>query len=165
MATNVRPRTKDHWSVPLRIRRPGGASGPPLAALMLVLVQAVLLFLTASPFAKGGGVYGCGNTPCHVTAAHPAPMLATLFGIVIFVLPVVLGAIARSWAEAVALAVVPWGIVLIITSGRLLTPASADLSVPFWLDPARLTPLFFSLGLFALLGWLGWVIRQAAKAK
>jgi hypothetical protein len=165
MAMNVRPRTKDHWTVPLRIRRPGGASGPTLATLILVLVQAVLLFLTASSFAKGGGIYGCGGTPCQVTVDHPAPALATAFGIAIFVLPVVLGVLARGWSEAVALAVIPWGVVLVLTSNKLLTPAAADLSVPFWLDPARLTLLIFSLAWFALLGWLGWVIRQAAKTK
>jgi hypothetical protein len=161
MAMNVRPRSQDHWSIPLRIRRPGGTGGPTLAALILVVVQAVALFLTASPFVKGGGIYGCGSTPCHVTTTHPAPILATLFGILIFVLPVVLGVLARSWAEAVTLAVVPWGVVLVITSGKLLSPASADLSVPFWLDAGRLTVLFFSVAWFALLGWLGWVMRQA----
>jgi hypothetical protein len=121
------------------------------------------LFLTASPFAKGGGIYGCGSTPCQVTTAHPAPALATLFGILVFVLPLVLGALARSWQEAVTLAVIPWGVVLVITSGRLLAPASTDLGVPFWLDAGRLTVLCFSLVLFALLGWFGWVIRQWAR--
>jgi hypothetical protein len=139
----------------------GGTGGPTLAALILVLVQAVVLFLTASPFAKGGGIYSCGSTPCQVTTAHAAPTLATIFGILIFVPPVGLGVLARSWTEAVTLAVVPWGVVLVITSGKLLSPASADLSVPFWLDTGRLTVLFFSVAWFALLGWLGWVMRQA----
>jgi hypothetical protein len=162
---NVRQRSRDHWSIPLRIRRPGSEGGLSLLVLVLVSLQAVLLFLTASSLAKGGGIYGCASTPCHVTTDHPAPPLAFVFGIVVFVLPVVLGALARSWQEAVAMAVVPWGVVLVITSGKLLTPSSVDLSVPFWLDASRLTVLFFSLALFALLGWLGWVIRQAATAQ
>src|SRR5690242_20587944 len=61
MAVNMRPRTKDHWTLRLRIKRPGSAASGMLLAL--AAIQAVLLFLTASSFGRGGGLYGCAS-PC-----------------------------------------------------------------------------------------------------
>src|SRR5258708_20003655 len=77
------PRTKDHWSMRLRLKRPGRV---PLAALVVAAVQTVLLALTASSLATGGGLYGC--TSACGTAAQPAtPALAPLLGLVIPLLP------------------------------------------------------------------------------
>jgi len=52
----VQPRKKDHWSVRLRTPRIQGVS---IAALVVAAVQTVLLAVTVSSAATGGGLYGC----------------------------------------------------------------------------------------------------------
>src|SRR5262249_539735 len=115
------------------------------------------------------------------TADEPAtPPIAIALGIVILVLPVVIGALCQDWRLSVALAVLPVIPAFIVASNTLLTPTNtvvppqpakgaqpaaphptSHFSPAFWLDTAHLTPLLFSLALFALLGWLGWVIGSA----
>jgi hypothetical protein len=170
MATNLKPRTKDHWSVRLRIKRPGGASSPVLIGL--ALFQTLLLILTASSLAEGGGLYAC-SAPCWTTPQPTTPLLAMLFGILVLALPVVLGALSGSWQEAVTLATLPWLVAVILTSGLLLAPTpkavpataqhpiSTQFSSPFWLDANHLMPLLLSFVLFAGLGWFGWIARHA----
>src|SRR5258708_35705738 len=80
------PRTKDHWSMRLRVKRPGHV---PPAALVVAAVQAVLLALTASSLATGGGLYGCPSA-CGPAAQPATPALAVVLGIVMLVLPPVL---------------------------------------------------------------------------
>jgi hypothetical protein len=77
------------------------------------------------------------------------------------------------------LAVIP---ALLIASNTLLTPTNtivpptpakgtapavpyptSHFGPPFWLDPAHLPTLLFALVLFALLGWLGWVIGSVFR--
>lgn len=169
MATNLKPRTKDHWSVRLRIKRPGGASSGVLIGL--ALLETLLLTLTASSLAQSGGLYAC-STPCWTTPQPTTPLLAMLFGILVLALPVVLGALSGSWQEAVTLTTLPWLIAVILTSGAMLAPTpkavpataqqpvSTLFSSPFWLDSAHLMPLLLSLVLFAGLGWFGWVARR-----
>jgi hypothetical protein len=177
MAANVQQRTKDHWSVRLRLKRPGVGVSP--AALVLAIIQALLLTVTASSLATGGGIYGC--TSACGTAAEPAtPAIATLLGMVMLVLPVVIGALCEEWTSGVALAILPWFPALIIGSNKLLAPtntivpptpaqgtqpavpyATSHFGPPFWLDGSHLPILLFSLALFAILGWLGWVIGSA----
>lgn len=170
MATNLKPRLKDHWSVRLRIKRPGGASSPVL--LGLALAQTLLLVLTASSFAQSGGLYAC-STPCWTTPQPTTPLLAMLIGILVLALPVALGALAGSWQEGVTLAAIPWLIAVVLTSGALLAPtpkagpataqqpATTQFSAPFWLDANHLMPLLLSLVLFGVLAWFGWVARHA----
>jgi hypothetical protein len=178
MAYSAQPRSKDHWSVRLRVKRPRGV--PPVA-LVVAAVQTVLLALTASSLATGGGLYGC--TSACGTAVQPAtPALAVLLGIVMLVLPLVIGALCEQWRLGVALAVLPVFPALLIASNTLLTPtntivpptrargtqpavpySTSHFGPPFWLDPAHLTTLLFALALFALLGWLGWVIGSAVR--
>src|SRR5258706_16451702 len=87
------PRTKDHWSMRLSLKRPGRV---PLAVLVVAAVQTVLLALTASSLATGGGLYGC--TSACGTAAQPAtPALAVVLGLVMLVLPLVIGALSEEW--------------------------------------------------------------------
>ena len=87
----------------LHVRRPGGVR---VAALVVAAVQTLLLIATASSLATGGGLYGCASA-CG-TAAEPAtPALAVVIGIVILVLPLVIGALCEDWRLAIALAVLP----------------------------------------------------------
>ncbi|MGZ3665240.1 MAG: hypothetical protein ACXWQR_22610 [Ktedonobacterales bacterium] len=170
MATNLKPRLKDHWSVRLRIKRPGGASSAVLIGL--ALFQTLLLVLTGSSLAQSGGLYAC-STPCWTTPQPTTPLLAMLFGILVLAVPVALGALSGSWQEGVTLATIPWLIAVTLTSGALLAPVpkavpataqhpiSTQFSAPFWLDANHVMPLLFSLALFAGLAWFGWIARHA----
>lgn len=170
MSTSVRSRTKDHWSVRLNIRRPG--AGGRAVLIGAALLQALLLYLTASAQATSGGLYGC-STPCGAAAQPATPLIAVLFGVAIFVLPVAIGALGRTWPEAVTFATLPWLVAVIFTASTQLAPTAgvipagrgqppvSHFSAPFWLDTAHLMPLLLSLALFAALGWLGWLGREA----
>jgi hypothetical protein len=176
MSTGYQPRPKDHISVKLRLKRPSVAGGW-LILLVLALVQTVLLFLTTTGGATGGSLYGC--SPACGTPAQPAtPALAVIFGVVIIVLPIVIGALSPSWQAALALAMIPVLLAVILDAGTMLTPTMSFISghssshrsgpvshfsVPFWLDSGHLLPLLFALGLFGLLAWVGWVARQATE--
>src|SRR5258706_6600753 len=110
------PRTKDHWSMRLSLKRPGRV---PLAVLVVAAVQTVLLTLTASSLATGGGLYGC--TSACGTAAQPAtPALAVVLGMVMLVLPLVIGALSEEWRRAVAPALLPPFSPLVISPYTLL---------------------------------------------
>jgi hypothetical protein len=157
----------------IRVKRPGGVSA---AALVVVVIQTVLLAATASSLATGGGLYGC--TSACGTAAEPAtPPLAVALGVVMLVLPLVIGALCADWRLGIALAVLPVFPAFLIAGNTLLVPTNtivppqpatgtqpavpfptSHFGLPFFLDPAHLTTLLFSIALFALLGWLGWVI-------
>ncbi len=178
MAYSAQPRTKDHWSMRLRLKRPGGVR---TGALVVAAVQTVLLALTVSSLATGGGLYGC--TSACGTAAEPAtPALAVFLGIMMLVLPLVIGALCETWQLGVALAVLPVFPALLIASNTVLAPTNtivpptpargtqpavpyptSHFGPPFWLDSAHLPTLLFALALFALLGWLGWVIGSALR--
>jgi hypothetical protein len=171
MSANMRPRTQGHWSVRLRIKRPGSTSR--VVLIGLALLQALLLYLTASSFASGGGLYGC-STPCGSVAAPTAPpFAAVLISVAVLLLPAVIGALCNTWQEAVMLAALPWLVAVVFTASTLLAPAygvvaatrlapaASHFGPPFWLDAGRLLPLLLSLGFFAMLGWLGWVTHEA----
>ncbi len=172
MAYAAQPRNKDHWSMRLRVKRPGGVHP---AALVMALVQTLLLAATASSLATGGGLYGCVSA-CGTAAEPVTPFLAVALGVAMLVLPLLIGAFCADWRLSVGLAVLPVFPALLIASSTVLAPTNtivppqpakgtqpavpyptSHFDPPFWLDPARLTPLFFALALFALLGWLGWV--------
>src|SRR5260221_1840761 len=112
------PRTKDHWSMRLSLKRPGRV---PLAALVVAAVQTLLLALTASSLATGGGLYGC--TSACGTAAQPAtPALAVVLGLVMLVLPLVIGALSEEWRLCVLLALLPLFPALLIANDNLRAP-------------------------------------------
>ncbi|HEX5155720.1 MAG TPA: hypothetical protein VFW17_00765 [Ktedonobacterales bacterium] len=178
MAYSAQPRNKDHWSMRLHVKRPGGVR--PLA-LVVAAIQTLLLALTASSMATGGGLYGC-TSACGTAAQPVTPALAVFLGIVMLVLPLVIGALCAEWQSAVALSVIPVIPALLIASNTLLTPTNtivpptpargtqpavpyptSHFGPPFWLDPAHLPTLLFAFVLFALLGWLGWVIGSAFR--
>jgi hypothetical protein len=174
----VQPRKKDHWSVRLRAPRVEGVS---IAALVIAAVQTVLLAVTVSSAATGGGLYGC-TSACGTAAQPVTPGIAVFLGIVMLALPVVIGILSEEWRSAVALAVLPIFPALIIASNTLLAPtntivppqravgtqpavpyATSKFGPPFWLDSAHLPTILFALALFALLGWIGWVIGSAFR--
>src|SRR5579859_1576504 len=179
MSYTAQPRSsKDHWSMRLRLKRPGGAR---LAAIVVAIIQTALLALTASSLATDGGLYGCSSA-CGSAAQPVTPGLAVFFGIAMLVAPLVIGALCEEWRLGVALAVLPIFPALLIASNTLLAPtntivppmrakgtqpavpyATSHFGPPFWLDPAHLPTLLFALALFALLGWLGWVIGSALR--
>lgn len=170
MATNIKTRTNDHWSLRLRVKRPDRTSR--IVLLVLVLVQTVLLFLTAST-SESGSLYGCAS-PCGKVALPTTPFLAVLMGIAIFVLPAVIGALSDTWPGALTLATLPWWLAAIASAGSLLAspalfvpvkghPATSHFPSPFWLDAAHLVPLLLSLLLFAALGGLGWLAGQTVR--
>lgn len=178
MAYSAQPRTKDHWSMRLHVKRPGGVRP---AALVVAAIQTVLLALTVSSIATGGGLYGC-TSACGTAAQPVTPVLAIIFGIAMLLAPLIIGALCEKWRLGVALAILPVFPALLITSNTLLTPANtivpptpargaqpavpyptSHFGPPFWLNPTHLQTLLFSLALFALLGWLGWVIGSALR--
>jgi hypothetical protein len=182
MATSIQPRTKDHWSVRLHINRPGANNR--IALIVLAILQALLLILTASSIATGGGLYGCASA-CGTKAEPTTPAFAVLLGMVMLLLPIVMGILSTTWQGAIAAATIPWVPAIILGANRLLAPtasvvaaaatptvaahghaaaASAPLvsqfGPPFWLDTTNVVVLFLSLAFFALLGWIGWVIGE-----
>lgn len=178
MSYSAQPHTKDHWSMRLHIKRPGGVRP---AALVVAAIQTFLLALTVSSFATGGGLYGC-TSACGTAAQPVTPVFAVVLGILMLVAPLVIGALCEEWRLGVALAILPIFPALLITSNTLLTPTNtivpptrasatqpavpyptSHFGPPFWLDPTHLPTLLFSLALFALLGWLGWVIGSAFR--
>ena len=167
MAYTAQPRGKDHWSMRLRVKRPGRVR---IAALVVAVVQTLLLIVTASSLATGGGLYGC-TSACGTTAEPTTPAIAVIFGIVMLILPLVIGALSETWPLAVALAVLPVFPALIISGNALVTPtntvvppthakgtqpavpfATSHFGPPFWLDAGHVTILLFAFALFALLG-------------
>jgi hypothetical protein len=157
----------------LHVKRPGGVSP---VALVFVAIQTVLLAATASSLASGGGLYGC-TSACGTADEPVTPPIAIALGIVMLVLPLIIGALSKDWRLSIGLAVLPVFPAFLIASSTLLTPTNtivppqaakgtqpavpyptSHFGPPFWLDPAHLTTLLFSLALFALLGWLGWVV-------
>lgn len=178
MQHSAQARAKDHWSMRLHVKRPGGARP---AALVIAVIQTALLALTVSSFATGGGLYGC--TSACGTAAQPAmPTFAVVLGILMLMAPLVIGALCDEWQQGVAFAVLPVFPALLVLSNTMLTPTNtivpptpasatqpaipyptSHFGLPFWLDPTHLQTLLFALALFALLGWLGWVIGNAFR--
>jgi hypothetical protein len=176
MSAGLQPRVKDHWSVRLRVKRPGPVNRTVL--IVLAVVQTLLMVVTASSLATGGGLYGCSSA-CGTAAVPTTPALAVLLGILMLLLPVVIGALCETWPGALALAALPWLPAIIIGANSMLAPLASVVAAPagspsgappvskfgppFWLDPNHLPILLFSLALFMLLGWLGWVGGQALK--
>lgn len=89
-------------------------------------------------------------------------MLVGLPSIVAFILPSAIGALARIWRSAIALAVAPWWLVLVLHAGTLLQVTEASPYQPTWLALSNAASLLISLALFMVLGFLGWLARHIA---
>jgi len=87
-------------------------------------------------------------------------LLVGLPSIVVFILPSAIGALAHTWQGAIALAVAPWWLVIILHAGTLLHATAADPNQPAWLALNNAALLLISLGLFGALGFLGWLARH-----
>jgi hypothetical protein len=181
MAASYQPRTKDHSLVRQRMKLPNTATR--IALIVLMIVQALLLTSTASSIATGGRLYGCSRA-CGTAAQPTMPAFAVLLGMVMLLLPIVIGFLSTTWQGAVAGAVVPWVPAILIGANSLLTPTASvvpgtpvtttkghtttplvsHFGPPFWFDASHIPVLIFSLALFALLGWIGWVIGEALRS-
>ena len=120
MAYAAQQRNKDHWSMRLRVKRPGGVHP---VALVLALIQTLLLAATASSLATGGGLYGCVSA-CGTADEPVTPLLAIVLGVAMLVAPLLIGAFCNDWRLAIGLAVLPIFPALIIASNTLLTPTN-----------------------------------------
>lgn len=166
MTTGVQPRSKDHFSVRLRLPRPGARTGSPAAVIILAIIQAICLYLTVSSMATTGSLYGC-PAACGTAALPSIPFAAMLLGIALIVMPIAAGLFSATWKVAIAMTFLPWLLVVILKGGAEVAPAlSFPHGVPtlgnaFWLDASKLVPLLLSALLFVGLGWLGWLIREA----
>jgi hypothetical protein len=145
---------------------------PRRTALITAMVcQTLLLYLTTSRVAGSGALYGC-TIFCGGGGANVViPTIAALFGVAMFVLPALIGALCNGWQGSLALAAAPWWLAVIAHAGTLLRPyiglggTGGRFDAPFWLDANRLIPLLGSLALFAFLGWLGWLARRAVRTE
>jgi hypothetical protein len=181
MAPSYQPRTNDRSSLRQRLKLPDTPTR--IALLVLMIVQALLLTLTASALATGGRLYGCSSA-CGTAAQPTTPAFAVLLGMIMLLLPIVIGFLSTTWQGAVAGTVVPWVPAMLIganallaptasvvagtpvttTKGHTTTPLVSHFGPPFWLDASHIPVLLFSLALFALLGWIGWVIGEALRS-
>ena len=166
MSTNVQPRSKDHFSVRLRLPRPGARTGSPAAVIVLAIIQAICLYLTVSSMAATGSLYGC-PAACGTPALPAVPFAAMLLGIALIVVPIATGLFSATWKVAIAMTFLPWLLIMILKGGTMLAPAlsfphgQAALGPAFWMDGGRLLAVLLSVVLFAGLGWLGWLVREA----
>jgi hypothetical protein len=137
--------------------------------IVLTVLQTLLLYLTTSAWAGSGALYGCALLCGSPGAFTVIPRIGALFGLAMFLIPTAVGALSHTWQGAIAFAVAPWWIVVVGHAGTFLMPVivlggrGGRFGVPFWLDYNRVVPLVLSLVLFALLGWLGWLFRDAFR--
>jgi hypothetical protein len=95
-------------------------------------------------------------------------------GLVIYIAPVILGALAHTWRGALAFALVPLWLALLPTiatsfagyvPGSLIFGAGpvqlAPLGAPMWLDTSRTLAFVMSSAIFAILTTVGWAARHA----
>lgn len=166
MSTGVQPRSKDHFSVRLRLPRPGARTGSPAAVIVLAIIQAICLYLTVSSMAVTGSLYGC-PAACGTAALPSVPFAAMLLGIALIVVPIAAGLFSATWKVAIAMTFLPWLLVIFLKGGTLVAPSvsfphgAPALGNPFWLDTSKLFAVVLSALLFTGLGWLGWLIREA----
>lgn len=130
------------------------------ALLALMAAELVLLYLlTAGIFSRF--TLNQGRSPIGSSALAQL-VLVGLPSIVAFILPSAIGALARTWQGAIALAVAPWWVVVVLHAGTLLHATEAGPYQPTWLSPSNAVPLLVSLALFMALGVIGWLARHSA---
>lgn len=140
---------------------------------LMVISEAVILYLTASSLASHGALYGCAQF-CGTSWQRTVPLMAALFGVATFLLPIVIGACCRTWQGAAVLVAVSWGAAVIGHAGTLLAPAinlasasgpyGGNFGSPLWLDRSHVVTLLLSVILLLILGSLGWMARQTWQA-
>lgn len=131
-----------------------------VALLALMALELVLLYLlTAGIFFRL--TLNQGRSPIGSYALSHM-LLVGLPSVLAFILPSAIGALARSWQSAIALAVAPWWLVLVLHAGMLLEATATSPYQPEWLSPSIAALLLISLALFMVLGFLGWLARHIA---
>lgn len=140
--------------------------------IALALVEAILLFLGTS------SLIGRLAVPYEQSDRSPVQLLLGFMGIATFVLPSIIGYLCRTWRTALVLPIAAWWLALIAHA----VAASATLGVaqipylypapignphyaPFWLNSSTIIALLLSFALFGVLGFLGWIARQALNAE
>ena len=135
-------------------------------ATALAALQAVLMAATAGPADVRNVVYGC-SALCGTGSQSVITHFATFLGVVMLLLPLLIGAASRTWMVGVSWAMAPWVLAIVMRSGNLLTPYvglgqnAGRFDLPFWMNPTQTNMLVMSGVLFVGLGWLGWVMRRA----
>jgi len=136
----------------------------------LTAVQFALLAFSAASMAARNIFYGC-SALCDTGLRSVVPLIVTLFGVAMFVLPALIGMLSHTWKAAILLASAPWWAAVIVHSRSLLTPyiglgaSFGRFDAPFWLDISRAAQILVPLVLFATLGWLGWLAGSAWRAE
>ena len=126
-----------------------GVSRP---VVTLLIIETVLLFFSTLVNPRAGGVLGT--------------VISTALAVVTFALPSVLGWLARSWAGAIGLALLPWWLTIILHAGTMLRARSGiggfglAFGTPAWLTASHGFSLLFTFLVFAVLGLVGWFIRK-----
>lgn len=136
--------------------------------IILALVEAALLFFGTS------SLVGRFVLPFERVGRSPAQVALSLLGVAAFVLPSVIGYLCRAWRTAIVLPVAAWWLALIahaLASSATFTgaqvpylhpiPVGNDAYAPFWLNSSAVVALLLSFALFGVLGFLGWLARQA----
>ena len=133
--------------------------------IVLAGLQCALMVVTESSQGTRNVVYGC-SALCDSSLQRFVPDIVAAFGTCILLLPLLIGVLSRSWSSAVALAVLPAWLAIILHARTLLTPyiglsqTSGRFDDPFWISSAHLAPVIMSFALFAGLGWLGWLVAR-----
>lgn len=136
--------------------------------IVLAVVEAALLFLGTS------SLVGRLAVPYEQSGRSPVPVLLGLMGIAAFVLPSIIGYLCRTWRTACVLPIAAWWFALIahafaasatfsVAQIPYLSPAPIGNAhyMPFWLNSSAIVALLLSFTLFGVLGFLGWIARQA----
>lgn len=138
--------------------------------LALMAVQFALLAFSSASMAARNIFYGC-SILCNTGSRSVVPLIVTLFGIAMFVLPTIIGMLAHTWKAAILLASAPWWVAVIVHGRSLLTPyiglgaSSGRFDAPFWLDLSHAAQVLVPLALFAALGWLGWLAGSTWRSE
>jgi hypothetical protein len=138
--------------------------------ITLVAVQFALLAFSSASMAARNVFYGC-SILCDTGSRSVVPLIVTLFGIAMFVLPTLIGVLSHTWKAAVLLSVAPWWAAVIVHGRSLLTPyiglgaSFGRFDAPFWLDFSHAALVLVPLALFAMLGWFGWLAGSAWRGE
>lgn len=130
------------------------------ALLGLMALELVLLYLLTAGILSRLSL-SQGRPPISSYALSQL-VLVGLPSIVAFILPSVIGALARTWQRAIALAMAPWWWVIVLHAGTLLHATETGPYQPTWLALGNAASLLVSLALCMALGFLGWLARLIA---
>lgn len=101
-------------------------------------------------------------------------VVLTLLGVAVYIAPVIVGAMARTWPGALAFMLGPLWLAQLFTlatsfAGAVPSPLTygagyvqmAQLGIPIWQDAARGNVFIYTALIFTILGTVGWAVRRA----